>query len=80
MADISYNAPVLRIIPGEDCMNDKAVDYLDLIARAAAEDRAERDQESVQTEPVGEQVVDYLAVSEAWKEEKARMKRDQDYN
>jgi hypothetical protein len=61
-------------------MSDKAVDYLDMIARAAAEDRVERDQESVLPEPVGEQVVDYLTVSEAWKEEKARMKRDQDYN
>lgn len=61
-------------------MSDKAVDYLDMIARAAEEDRAESDQESVLPEPAGEQVVDYLAVSEAWKEEKARMKRDQDYN
>lgn len=49
-------------------MSDKAVDYLHMIARAAAEDRAERDQETVLPEPAGEQVVDYLAVSEAWKE------------
>ena len=49
-------------------MSDKAVDYLDMIARAAAEDRAERDRETVLPEPAGEQVVDYLAVSKAWKE------------
>ena len=54
-------------------MNDKAVDYLELIARAAAEDRAERDVESVLSEPAGEQVVDYLAVSKAWQEERGRM-------
>ena len=49
-----------------------AVDYLDLIARAAAEDRAEREQKAVLPEPAGEQVVDYLAVSKAWKEERGR--------
>ena len=54
-------------------MSGKAVDYLDLIARAAAEDRAERDQESVLPEPAGEQVVDYLAVSKAWKEQRGWM-------
>ena len=44
------------------------MDYSELIGRAAAEDRAERDPEAVLPEPAGEQVVDYLAVSKAWKE------------
>ena len=54
-------------------MSDKTVDYLDLVARAAAGDRAERDQETVMPEPAGEQVVDYMAVSKAWKEERGWM-------
>ena len=49
------------------------VDYLDMIARVTVEDRAERDQESVLPEPAGEQVVDYLAVSKAWKEDRGWM-------
>ena len=52
---------------------EPVVDYLDLVARAAAEDRAERDQESVLPEPAGEQVVDYLAVSKTWKEQRGWM-------
>lgn len=56
---------------------DMVVDYLDLIARAAAEERAERDEESVLPEPAGEQVVDYLAVSRAWKEERGWMDNEE---
>lgn len=56
---------------------EKVVDYLDLIARAAAEERAERDEESVLPEPAGEQVVDYLAVSRAWKEERGWMDNEE---
>ena len=33
----------------------------------------EREQKAVLPEPAGEQVVDYLAVSKAWKEERGRM-------
>ena len=54
-------------------MSEKVVDYLDLIARAAAEDRAKREQKAVLPEPAGEQVVDYMAVSKAWKEERGWM-------
>jgi len=54
-------------------MNEKIVDYFDLIARAAEEDKAERDRKTVLPEPAGEPVVDYLAVSKAWKEEQGRM-------
>lgn len=54
-------------------MSEKAVDYLELIARAAAENQAERDVESVLPEPAGEQVVDYLAVSKAWQEDRGWM-------
>ena len=54
-------------------MSEKVVDYLEQIARAAAEDRAERDVESVLPEPAGEQVVDYLAVSRAWQEDRGWM-------
>ena len=56
---------------------EKVVDYLDLIARAASEERAERDEESVLPEPAGEQVVDYLAVSRAWKEERGWMDNEE---
>lgn len=56
---------------------EKVVDYLDLIARAAVEERAERDEESVLPEPAGEQVVDYLAVSRVWKEERGWMDNEE---
>ena len=49
------------------------VDYLSLISRLAQEERADRKDRSVLPEPVGEQVVDYLAVSKAWKEDPGRM-------
>ena len=39
-------------------MNEKVVDYLDLIARAASENRAERDVESVLPEPAGSTLFD----------------------
>lgn len=58
-------------------MSEKVVDYLDLIARAAAEDRAEQDRKAVLPEPAGEQVVDYMAVSKAWKEERGWMDNQQ---
>lgn len=54
-------------------MDENAVDYLDLIARAAEEDRAERNKGSVMPEPAGEQAVDYLAVSKAWQEDRGWM-------
>ena len=52
------------------------VDYLDLIARAAEEDRAQRNVDSVLPEPAGEQIVDYLAVSKAWQEDRGWMDND----
>ena len=54
-------------------MSEKIVDYMDLMARASEEKRDEKDEKVVMPEPAGEKVVDYLAVSEKWKEEKARM-------
>lgn len=54
-------------------MSEKIVDYMDLIARVSEEERAGKDEKVVMPEPAGEKVVDYLAVSEKWKEEKARM-------
>ena len=56
----------------QDC-----VDYLDAVARFAAEDRDARVDPAVMPEPAGEQVVDYLAVSEKWKEEKVQFMRVQ---
>ena len=47
------------------------------MARFAAEDRDARVDPAVMPEPAGEQVVDYLAVSEKWKEEKVRLLRVQ---
>ena len=55
--------------------NEAVVDYLDAVARFAAEDRDARVDPVVMLEPAGEQVVDYLAVSEKWKEEKVRLMR-----
>ena len=57
--------------------NEAVVDYLDAVARFAAEDRDARVDPAVMPEPAGEQVVDYLAVSEKWKEEKVRLLRVQ---
>ena len=54
---------------------EPVVDYLDVVARFAAEDRDARVDPAVMPEPAGEQVVDYLAVSEKWKEEKVRLLR-----
>ena len=53
------------------------VDYMDLIARAAAEERAERDQESILPEQAGARVVDYMAVSKAWKDQQGRMEHQE---
>ena len=53
-----------------------SVDYLDLIARVEAEDRAGREEDSLLPEPAGEQVVDYLAVSKQWEEVKGIMTND----
>ena len=44
------------------------VDYLNLIARVTEEDRAKQAGETLLPEPAGEQAVDYLAVSQQWKE------------
>ena len=55
-----------------DCVN-----YLDAVARFAAEERDAQVAPAVLPEPAGEQVVDYLAVSEKWKEEKVRLMRVQ---
>ena len=57
-------------------MRDKVVDYLDLVARFAAEERVGQVDTASLPEPAGEQVVDYLAVSERWKEEKTRIVPD----
>lgn len=56
---------------------ESVVNYLDAVARFAAEDRDARVDPAVMPEPAGEQVVDYLAVSEKWKEEKVRLSRVQ---
>jgi len=53
------------------------VDYLDAVNRFAAEERGAQADPAVLPEPAGEQVVDYLAVSEQWKEEKVRLMRVQ---
>ena len=52
---------------------ESVVDYLDMIARASEEERAQRNVESILPEPAGQQVVDYMAVSKAWKEERGWM-------
>ena len=54
-------------------MSEKVVDYIDLVSRYDAEERASRGEQVVLPEPAGEQVVDYLAVSKAWKEERGWM-------
>ena len=55
---------------------NNSVDYLDLIARVEAEDRAGREKESLLPEPTGERVVDYMAVSKQWEEVKGIMTND----
>lgn len=52
------------------------VDYLDLMARTEAEGRVGREEDSLLPEPAGAQVLDYLAVSEQWKEVKGLMVDD----
>ena len=54
-------------------MGEKTVDYLDLISRYNAEERVSRREQVVLPESAGELVVDYLAVSKLWKEEKMRL-------
>ena len=54
---------------------EMAVDYLEAVAEFSRELSPSRDEQVVLPEPAGEQVVDYVAVSEKWKEEKARMLR-----
>ena len=56
---------------------EPVVDYLGAVARFVAEDPDARVDPAVLPEPAGEQVVDYLAVSEKWKEEKVRLLRVQ---
>ena len=48
-----------------------------VMPRFAAEERDANVDPAVMPEPAGEQVVDYLAVSEKWKEEKVRLMRVQ---
>ena len=60
-------------------MSGKAVDYMDLVSRFDAEERASRGEQVVLPEPAGEQVVDYLAVSKLWKEEKMRLVNERAY-
>ena len=50
-------------------MNEKAVDYLDLMARTAAEERANQGIDNGMPEPEEEPAVDYLAMSRIWQEE-----------
>lgn len=54
-------------------MGEKTVDYLDLVSRFDAEERASQREQVVLPESAGEQVVDYLAVSKLWKEEKMQL-------
>ena len=54
---------------------DPAVDYLDAVARYSPDLSPTRDERVVLPEPAGEPVVDYMAVSEKWKEERGRMLR-----
>ena len=54
---------------------EMVVDYLDAVAQYSRELSASRDERAALPEPAGEQVVDYMTVSERWKEEKARMLR-----
>lgn len=54
---------------------EPVVDYLDAVARFSRELSPSRDELVVLPEPAGDQVVDYMAVSERWKEERARMFR-----
>lgn len=56
-------------------MSDRCVDYQDVVERYSRELSPSRDELVVLPEPAGDQVVDYMAVSERWKEEKARMLR-----
>ena len=48
-------------------MSEKIVDYMELVACFDAEERAGQDDMAAMPESAGEQVVDYLAVSERWK-------------
>ena len=54
---------------------EPVVDYLDAVAQFSRELSPSRDEKEVLPEPAGEKVVDYQAVSEQWKEVKARMLR-----
>ncbi len=58
-------------------MSEKSVDYLDVIARIAEEDRRKQDSWGQQDvsfpEPQGEKVIDYLAVSKEWKKQRNRL-------
>lgn len=54
-------------------MSDKTVNYEELISHTAEEDWSQRNVEIDLPQSVGEQIVDYLAVSKAWKEERGWM-------
>ena len=57
---------------------ETVVDYLAVVGQAAEEEKAGRKDESILPEPAGEKVVDYLAVSEAWKENRGWMDNGKD--
>lgn len=60
---------------------EPVVDYLDAVARFDREERASRDSRSVDVllpEAAGEQVVDYLAVSREWKDDRGLMVNDRE--
>ena len=54
---------------------ESVVDYLDAVAQFSRELRVSGDDQVTLPEPAGEQVVDYQAVSDLWKEKKAEMQR-----
>lgn len=54
-------------------MENQDVDYLAAVAAAAEEERAGREESAELSETAGKKVVDYLAVSRVWKENRGWM-------
>ena len=54
---------------------ETVVDYMDAVEQYSRRLSPSRDELIVMPEPAGEPVVDYMAVSEKWTEEKGRMLR-----
>ena len=54
---------------------ETVVNYLEAVAQFSRELSPSRDEQVVLPEAAGEPVVDYIAVSEKWKEDQARMLR-----